>query len=177
MLLFRNGYFLQLLEGPDQAVAPKKATIKHDDRHTKVTVLTEELIEERQFPEWTMGYPAEDTDVEQAPGTDDLRRPRRRRRHADQPLPALRELIRWFRPRPADHGHHRRAEDGPAQWCASPSRGWRLLQADAVEFGVPGPAAEVRRALRESDHVVPGLQLHRDVDAAGGVAQPDVVGG
>jgi len=53
VLLFRNGYFLQLLEGPDQAVRAKMATIKHDDRHTKVTVLTEELIEERQFPEWS----------------------------------------------------------------------------------------------------------------------------
>ncbi|WIE75859.1 BLUF domain-containing protein [Curtobacterium sp. MCSS17_007] len=68
VLLFRNGYFLQLLEGPDQAVRSKMDTIKHDDRHTKVTVLTEELIEERQFPEWTMGYPAAHTDVEQAPG-------------------------------------------------------------------------------------------------------------
>ncbi|AIV39213.1 MULTISPECIES: BLUF domain-containing protein [unclassified Curtobacterium] len=101
VLLFRNGYFLQLLEGPDQAVRAKMATIKHDDRHTKVTVLTEELIEERQFPEWTMGYPAEDTDVEQAPGYrttfDDLDA-------ADgtqiSSLPALRELIRWFRPSP-----------------------------------------------------------------------------
>ncbi|MDM7888117.1 BLUF domain-containing protein [Curtobacterium sp. RHCJP20] len=99
VLLFRNGYFLQLLEGPDQAVRTKMATIKHDDRHTKVTVLMEELIEERQFPEWTMGYPAEDTDVEQAPGYrttfDDLDA-------ADgtqiSSLPALRELIRWFRP-------------------------------------------------------------------------------
>ncbi|MDM7892827.1 BLUF domain-containing protein [Curtobacterium caseinilyticum] len=99
VLLFRNGYFLQLLEGPDQAVRAKMDTIKHDDRHTKVTVLTEELIEERQFPEWTMGYPAEDTDVEQAPGYrttfDDLDA-------ADgtqiSSVPALRELIRWFRP-------------------------------------------------------------------------------
>ena len=99
VLLFRNGYFLQLLEGPDQAVRAKMATIKHDDRHTKVTVLTEELIEERQFPEWTMGYPAEDTDVEQAPGY--------RTTFEDldagdgtqfSSLPALRELIRWFRP-------------------------------------------------------------------------------
>jgi len=101
VLLFRNGYFLQLLEGPDQAVRSKMDTIKHDDRHTKVTVLTEELIEERQFPEWTMGYPAAHTDVEQAPGYrstfDDLDA-------ADgtqiSSLPALRELIRWFRPSP-----------------------------------------------------------------------------
>ncbi|KTR52350.1 BLUF domain-containing protein [Curtobacterium oceanosedimentum] len=101
VLLFRNGYFLQLLEGPDQAVRSKMDTIKHDDRHTKVTVLTEELIEERQFPEWTMGFPAEDTDVEQAPGYrstfDDLDATDGAQISS---LPALRELIRWFRPSP-----------------------------------------------------------------------------
>lgn len=99
VLLFRNGYFLQLLEGPDQAVRAKMATIKHDDRHTKVTVLTEEIIEERQFPEWTMGYPAADADVEQAPGYrstfDDLDASDGSQISS---VPALRELIRWFRP-------------------------------------------------------------------------------
>ncbi len=102
VLLYRNGYFLQLLEGPDQAVRQKMDTIRHDPRHTKVTVLLEELIEERQFPEWTMGYPADDTDVEQAPGYrttfDDLDATDGDRITA---LPALRELIRWFRPRTA----------------------------------------------------------------------------
>lgn len=100
VLLFRNGYFLQLLEGPDQAVRRKMDTIKHDARHTKVTVLLEEVIEERQFPEWTMGYPAADTDVEQAPGYrstfDDLDAAGG---DSVTSLPALRELIRWFRPR------------------------------------------------------------------------------
>ncbi|WIE65083.1 BLUF domain-containing protein [Curtobacterium sp. MCLR17_036] len=99
VLLFRNGYFLQLLEGPDQAVRDKMATIKHDDRHTKVSVLVEELVEERQFPEWTMGFPAEDSDVEQAPGYrttfDDLDAAGGAQVSS---LPALRELIRWFRP-------------------------------------------------------------------------------
>ncbi|OIH99761.1 MULTISPECIES: BLUF domain-containing protein [unclassified Curtobacterium] len=99
VLLFRNGYFLQLLEGPDQAVRDKMATIKHDDRHTKVSVLVEELVEERQFPEWTMGFPAEDSDVEQAPGYrttfDDLDAAGGTQVSS---LPALRELIRWFRP-------------------------------------------------------------------------------
>ncbi|OII11687.1 hypothetical protein BIU97_07410 [Curtobacterium sp. MCBA15_009] len=99
VLLFRNGYFLQLLEGPDQAVRDKMATIKHDDRHTKVSVLVEELVEERQFPEWTMGFPAEDSDVEHAPGYrttfDDLDAAGGTQVSS---LPALRELIRWFRP-------------------------------------------------------------------------------
>ncbi|WP_144762724.1 BLUF domain-containing protein [Curtobacterium sp. 9128] len=99
VLLFRNGYFLQLLEGPDAAVRSKFDHIKRDDRHTEVRVVLEELVEARQFPEWTMGFPAADRDVEDVPGYrstfDDLDR---------EPAPdlpsaaAVRELIRWFRP-------------------------------------------------------------------------------
>jgi hypothetical protein len=109
MLLFRNGYFLQLLEGPDAAVRAKMATIRTDPRHTKVTMLLEELVEERQFPEWTMAFvPSSDADLDEVPGY--------RSTFADveavsteTPGPdatpsgasrALRELIRWFQARP-----------------------------------------------------------------------------
>lgn len=99
MLLFRNGYFLQLLEGPDVEVRTKLRTIKQDERHTKVTVLIEDLIEHRQFPDWTMGFPT-DHDLVDVPGYratfDDLET------HDGEEvksLPALRELIRWFQPR------------------------------------------------------------------------------
>lgn len=99
MLLFRNGYFLQLLEGPDIEVRTKLRTIKQDERHTKVTVLIEDLIQHRQFPNWTMGFPA-DRDLVDVPGYratfDDLET------HDGAEiasLPALRELIRWFQPR------------------------------------------------------------------------------
>jgi hypothetical protein len=99
VLFFRNGYFLQLLEGPDAAVRAKLDRIKHDERHTKVRVISEELVEERQFPEWTMGYPADDDSVRDVPGYrstfDDLDAA------SDLGGPsasAVRELTRWFRP-------------------------------------------------------------------------------
>ncbi len=99
VLLFRNGYFLQLLEGPDAAVRAKFDRIKHDDRHTKVRVILEDQVEERQFPEWTMGFPVTDADLADAPGYrstfDDLDAA------PDTNVPsaaAVRELIRWFRP-------------------------------------------------------------------------------
>lgn len=101
MLLFRNGYFLQVLEGPDAAVRGKMHTIRDDSRHTKVTVLLEDLIEERQFPEWTMGFPSNE-ELEDVPGYratfDDLDA---HQGDAVSSVPAVRELVRWFRARAA----------------------------------------------------------------------------
>ena len=109
LLLFKDHRFLQLLEGPVAAVREKMAFIAEDPRHDHVTVLLEEDVPTRQFPEWTMGYAAEDTlqraevpghrttfdDIDFIP--DDHR--------AGPNLPALRELLRWFREnQPADAG-------------------------------------------------------------------------
>lgn len=100
VLLYRNGYFLQLLEGPDAAVRAKLDRIKHDDRHTKVRVILEDHIDQRQFPEWTMGFPSSESDLSEVPGYrstfDDLDGA------PDEHTPsaaAVRELIRWFRPK------------------------------------------------------------------------------
>ncbi|PZE62827.1 hypothetical protein DEJ33_10110 [Curtobacterium sp. MCPF17_047] len=109
MLLFRNGYFLQVLEGPDAAVRSKMATIKTDPRHTKVTMLLEDIIEERQFPAWTMAFaPTSATDLEDVPGYratfDDVESISTETPAPDavpsNASPALRELIRWFQARP-----------------------------------------------------------------------------
>jgi hypothetical protein len=99
MLLYRNGYFLQVLEGPDTAVRQKMQAIRDDARHTKVSVLLEDVIEDRQFPDWTMGFPAED-ELEHVPGYratfDDLDA---HEGDAVSSVPALRALIGWFQAR------------------------------------------------------------------------------
>ena len=56
MLLFHEGKFLQLLEGPEPAVRDCFALIRRDPRHESVTVLMEGVSKERDFPEWTMGF-------------------------------------------------------------------------------------------------------------------------
>lgn len=56
MLLFHEGKFLQLLEGPEPAVRDCFARIRRDPRHESVTVLMEGMSKERDFPEWTMGF-------------------------------------------------------------------------------------------------------------------------
>ncbi|WP_058728481.1 BLUF domain-containing protein [Curtobacterium oceanosedimentum] len=101
LLLFRDHRFLQLLEGPTAAVREKMAFIAEDPRHDQVTVLLEEHVPARQFPDWSMGYAAETTLQRAAvPGhrttfddldflPDD---------HGGAPdLGAVRELLQWFR--------------------------------------------------------------------------------
>lgn len=104
MLLFKDHRFLQLLEGPADAVRAKMRLIREDARHYDVSVLLEESVLERQFPDWTMGYAADTTlrgvtipgyrttfdDIDFIPDDHD----------AGPVLPALRELIRWFRTYP-----------------------------------------------------------------------------
>jgi len=57
VLLYREGRILQLLEGPKDAVRAMFAEIERDPRHKQVKKLSEEMITEREFPDWSMGYP------------------------------------------------------------------------------------------------------------------------
>jgi hypothetical protein len=98
MLLYRDGRFLQVLEGQPEAVEAAMARISADSGHRQVRVLLAEMTPARQFPEWTMGYPQVGRDVENAiPGyrstfqdlaDDDA--------EASAIAPAVRALIRWY---------------------------------------------------------------------------------
>lgn len=102
VLFAKNGYFLQLLEGPDAAVLEKMATIRDDPRHEKVTTLLKEPIVERQFPEWTMAFAtAEDQDLVDVPGYRTAFADLDEVTDGTGPAPALRELVRWFQAHPA----------------------------------------------------------------------------
>jgi hypothetical protein len=56
MLLYKNGTFVQVLEGPDEAVRQLFNTISADDRHQGASCLQERQIERRQFPDWKMAF-------------------------------------------------------------------------------------------------------------------------
>lgn len=56
MLLYREERFLQVLEGQQQAVRSLYDTIRRDERHTAVITLRERLVDQREFPRWTMGF-------------------------------------------------------------------------------------------------------------------------
>ena len=73
MLLYVDGSFLQILEGPADHVRLLFARIAQDERHGAVVKLVEEPIEARSFADWSMGY-ADVSRVELAtiPGLNDF---------------------------------------------------------------------------------------------------------
>jgi hypothetical protein len=58
MLLYSDGNFIQVLEGPDDAVDETFARISADPRHHGILVMLREEITERAFPDWSMGFRA-----------------------------------------------------------------------------------------------------------------------
>lgn len=56
MLLYKGGNFMQVLEGPDDAVNAVFEKIKKDPRHKDVSVISREQIQVRQFPSWEMAF-------------------------------------------------------------------------------------------------------------------------
>ena len=56
MLLYCDGHFIQVLEGPRDAVLSLFARIEADGRNTMVQKLIEAPIEHRCFPDWSMGF-------------------------------------------------------------------------------------------------------------------------
>lgn len=56
MLLYRDGNFMQVLEGPAGVVDSLIQKIKRDPRHQGIILMSRKPIEERQFGEWSMAF-------------------------------------------------------------------------------------------------------------------------
>ena len=54
MLLYKDGNFMQVLEGEKEAVTKLAAIIERDPRHKRVLILLRGTSEERLFPNCTM---------------------------------------------------------------------------------------------------------------------------
>ncbi|OII23303.1 BLUF domain-containing protein [Frigoribacterium sp. MCBA15_019] len=118
MLLHREGRFIQVLEGPDEAVRERLAVIARDPRHTAVHTIVDERVEDRLFPAWTMGYRAVtddlasvipgyadvfDTDTGTGSGTDANAGGRDGFSNlSPSSSHKVRTLLRWFRDQPTD---------------------------------------------------------------------------
>ena len=69
MLLYKDGNFMQVLEGDEANVMKIFADIEMDRRHKSVDVLRAEYIQHRDFPNWTMGFRNVDRiELSQEPG-------------------------------------------------------------------------------------------------------------
>lgn len=56
MLLYKDGHFLQVLEGPNKAVNELLQRIETDPRHRGMIQLMKTPLTERQFPNWSMAF-------------------------------------------------------------------------------------------------------------------------
>lgn len=56
ILLYSEGNFIQVLEGPKENVFSLYEKLCEDHRHRGLTMMVSEPIEERNFSEWTMGF-------------------------------------------------------------------------------------------------------------------------
>jgi len=56
MLIYLDGHFLQVLEGPADRVQALYARIENDPHHTGAKVLIESEVAKRAFPDWPMGF-------------------------------------------------------------------------------------------------------------------------
>lgn len=56
MLLFKNRFFMQALEGEKDAIEKIFDKVMKDPRHSEVLIIYKKPITERRFPEWQMGF-------------------------------------------------------------------------------------------------------------------------
>ncbi|MEE4121286.1 MAG: BLUF domain-containing protein [Paracoccaceae bacterium] len=56
MLMYHDGHFLQILEGPKDAVRACVSRIKADPRHDTIFRLQSGPVPSRAFPDWRMGF-------------------------------------------------------------------------------------------------------------------------
>lgn len=74
ILLYRQGTFLQVLEGSRAEVDELYATIAGDPRHHGVSTVLAEDRRARRFPDWTMGFADVDGDFGDVDGFNDVLR-------------------------------------------------------------------------------------------------------
>jgi len=56
VLVYSDGNFMQVIEGPDLVTRTLYDRIKRDDRHRDVTTVHTQSLESREFQGWSMAY-------------------------------------------------------------------------------------------------------------------------
>jgi hypothetical protein len=73
LLLYKDGNFMQYLEGPKENVLKTMEKVKRDRRHRGVITLLQNEESERKFSDWSMGFKKlSGTDLSQIPGYSDF---------------------------------------------------------------------------------------------------------
>jgi hypothetical protein len=56
LLLYKDGNFMQVLEGAEDALLGTYASIQSDTRHHGILELIRQPVQEREFASWSMGF-------------------------------------------------------------------------------------------------------------------------
>ncbi len=56
LLLYKDGNIIQAIEGPAEKIEDLLDRLARDTRHRDIQVLSREQVEERLFPNWSMGF-------------------------------------------------------------------------------------------------------------------------
>lgn len=73
MLLYRDFFFIQALEGEEEQVEALYEKIAQDPRHQNVLTVHKTPIEQRSFTQWSMGFnKIEDAEAANVPGFSDF---------------------------------------------------------------------------------------------------------
>ncbi len=98
MLLYKDGNFLQLLEGEERIVRGIYETIARDTRHFDTMITMEEAVNERMFTEWSMGFhDLSDPALQSLPGFAPFRHLNFDHRSATPDLAACLDILRFFK--------------------------------------------------------------------------------
>ncbi|GAA0858412.1 BLUF domain-containing protein [Aliiglaciecola litoralis] len=95
LLLYRNGCFMQVLEGPESKVDTLYASISADTRHKNVFLLYESAISERDFAQWSMAFNGNES--EKVEGLSDFLHPFRSQDEKRISEGAIKQLLKRFR--------------------------------------------------------------------------------
>ena len=69
MLLYKDGNFMQTVEGPEGAIVELRDRLQADERHTGILILLSGTREKRVFDGWSMGFKnLGDADLTVTPG-------------------------------------------------------------------------------------------------------------
>ena len=93
-LIYTRTHFAQVLEGSAEAIAEVMASIRGDPRHRNINVVSDDAIEARYFPDWSMAYsgPSFYVDRQIRPLLSQATDPARSRRAAAGLLAMMREF-------------------------------------------------------------------------------------
>lgn len=98
MLLYRDGYFIQAVEGEPETIKTLYEKLQRDPRHRNLLIIDRNIIQERAFSDWSMGFKNLDTlDAMLYPGlTDFLTQPVSPTHFVDNPSHAQ-KLLQVFK--------------------------------------------------------------------------------